>query len=125
MSQAFIANDPPLKSRIVRSSAISCTIQNPLMPSRPKRWDDTQLQKACQDVYKGQAVRRVALNYGIPKSTLHDRISGKVTPGAKSGPPAYLSAEEEDELVPFLNGCSSIGYARSKKTDNSISSKSC
>ena len=118
MSQAFIANNPPLKSRIVRSSAISCTIQNPLMLSRPReyrKWDDTQLQKACQDVYKGQAVRRVALNYGIPKSTLHDRISGKVTPGAKSGLPAYLSAEEEDELVSFLNGCSSIGYARSKK----------
>ena len=93
-------------------------VQNPLMPSRPreyKKWNDTQLQKACQDVYKGQAVRRVALNYGIPKSTLHDRISGKVTLGAKSGPPSYLSAEEEDELVSFLNGCSSIGYARSKK----------
>ena len=66
-------------------------------------------------MYEGQAVRRVALNYGIPKSTLHDRISGKVTPGAKSGPPAYLSPEEEDELVSFLNDCSSMCYARSKK----------
>ena len=38
-----------------------------------------------------------------------------MTPGAKSGPPAYLSPEEENELVSCLNGCSSMGYARSKK----------
>ena len=58
MSQVSIAINPPLKSRIVRLSAI-CTIQNPLMPLRPreyKKWDETQLQKACQDVYEGQAV---------------------------------------------------------------------
>ena len=84
-------------------------------PKEYKRWDETQLQKACQDVHEGQAVRRVALNYGIPKSTLHDKISGKVTIGAKSGPAPYLDPEEEDELVSFLNGCSSMGYARTKK----------
>ena len=37
-----------------------------------------------------------------PKITLHDRINGKVKPGAKTGPPSYLSAEDGDELVSFL-----------------------
>ena len=70
---------------------------------------------AIQDVYEGQAVRRVALNYGIPKSTLRDKISGRVTIGSRSGPTPYLSSEEEDELVSFLNGCSLIVYAYTKK----------
>ena len=99
-----VATDSSLKSRIIRSSAIC--VHNPLMPSssRPKeykKWDETQLQKACQDVFEGQAVRKVALNYGISKSTLHDKISGRATIGAKSGPASYLSPDEEDELVSF------------------------
>ena len=55
------------------------------------------------------------MNYGIPKSTFHDKISGRVTLGAKSGPIPYLSPEEEDELASFLNSCALIGYARTKK----------
>ena len=110
-----VAKDSSLKSRIIRSSAIC--VHNPLMPSRPKeykKWDEMQLQKACQDAFEGQAIRR-ALNYGIPKSTLHDKISGRATIGAKSGPAPYLSPDEEDELVSFLSGCSLMGYARTKK----------
>ena len=111
-------NNPSLKSRIIRSSTIP--VHNPLMPSgsRPKEyknWDETKLQNAIQDVYEGQAVQRVALNYGIPKSTLHDKISGRVTIGHRSGPTPYLSSEEEDELLSFLNGCSLIGYAHARK----------
>ena len=68
-------------------------------PKEYKNWDETKLQNAIQDVYEGQAGQRVALNYGIPKSTLHDKISGRVTIGGRSGPIPYLSSEEEDELV--------------------------
>lgn len=51
----------------------------------------------------------------MPKSTLGDRISGRVTHGTLSGPSRYLSREEEDELVRFLLGCVSVGYAKSRK----------
>ena len=116
-------NNPSLKSRIIRSSTIP--VHNPLMSSgsRPKgykSWDETKLQNAIQDVYEGQAVRRVALNYGIPKSTLHDKISGRVTIGGRSGPTPYLSSEEEDELVSFLNGCSLIGYAHTQAKKQTV-----
>ena len=38
----------------------------------------------------------------VPKSTLHDRISGNVTHGDKPGPDQLLSSAEEEELSNFL-----------------------
>ena len=45
------------------------------------------------------------------KSTLHDRLSGRVQPGAVPGACRYLDYEEE-EIVRWLEGCASIGYAK-------------
>ena len=56
-------------------------------------------------------VRREAKEYNVLKSTLHDRLTGKVMFGSVSGPTKYLSDVEEEELVQFLLGCSSIGFA--------------
>ena len=63
------------------------------------------MELALRDVATGVLpVRKAALIYGIPKSTLH--VSGKVRPGAGVGLPKYLTDEEEDELVRWLEGCS-------------------
>ena len=59
--------------------------------------------------------RRTADAYHVPKSTLQDRLSGRVGFGAKSGPQKYLSDLEEEELVSFLIGSASIGFARTRK----------
>ena len=53
--------------------------------------------------------------YQVPKSTLHNRISGKVIHGSHGGPECYLIDTKENSLVKFLYKCSSIGFARSKK----------
>ena len=69
---------------------------------------------ALQDVMSGKlTVRRAALEYDVPKSTLHDRVTGKVLPGAVGGPPRYLTDEEEEELVRWLEGCAEVGCAKS------------
>ena len=71
------------------------------------------MEKAINAVHTGTlSVRRAAEVYGIPKSTLHDRILGKVVSG---GPEPYLTVTEETELVQFLTKCASMGFARSKK----------
>ena len=57
-------------------------------------------------------VRRTALQYDVPKSTLHDRVTGKVDHGAKVGAPHYLDDEEEEELTKFLVGAANIGYPK-------------
>ena len=50
--------------------------------------------------------------YGVPKSTLDDRVRGKVKHGTKPGPVPYLSMEEETFFVNFLIKCAKIGYPR-------------
>lgn len=53
--------------------------------------------------------------YGIPRSTLGDRITGRVLEGSKSGPLRYLSEQEEAELITFIIGCAEIGYPKTVK----------
>ena len=62
----------------------------------------------------GYLVRSAAEEYQVPRSTLHDRVSGKVQFGATSGPARYLNDQEERELVNFLCCCTEIGYARTR-----------
>ena len=72
------------------------------------------MERALRDVTNGSlTVRRAALQYNVPKSTLHDRVTGKVLPGAVGGAPRYLDDDEEEELVRWLVGCAEIGYAKS------------
>ena len=52
----------------------------------------------------GMSVRGAAEYYGVPKSTLGDRVSGRVLPGVTSGRCTYLSHEEEEELVTAAPG---------------------
>ncbi len=74
------------------------------------------MQKAVAAVEKqGESIRRVSEKYGIPRSTLHDHISGKVEHGSKPGQASYLSPEEEEELVSFLVKCARIGYPHTRK----------
>ena len=73
------------------------------------------MQKAVSAVRTGLSIRRAALEYNVPKSTLGDRVSGKVEHGTMSGPSKYLTSGEEEELVKFLLGCASVGYAKTRQ----------
>ncbi len=68
-------------------------------PERPqfyKQYTSEQMEHAYKAYLKGDSsVRRIAEEYGIPKSTLQDRISGKVLPGSKSGKKRYLDDDEK------------------------------
>ena len=76
---------------------------------------------AVEAVRSGEmGVRRAHQELGVPKSTLHDRIFGKVQEGAVSGPQAYLTKEEEDSLVHFLVECAQFGFPRTRKQVISI-----
>jgi len=83
-------------------------------PHQYKLWDTDKLERACEEVRKGLSLRRVELEYGIPRSTIHDYVSGKHIIG-NPGHRRYLSNEEELELVKFLIGCANMGYAHSRK----------
>ena len=110
----------PLKDRIYRSQT---TFRHPLLHATTdggrmpnyKNWDEERMSRAYKAVIAGMCIRRVAEEYNVPRSTLHDRVSGKVVLGSKSGPRKYLDSNEEAELANFLSGCSAIGYSRTRK----------
>ena len=64
---------------------------------------------------EGMSIRHAAEHYAVPKSTLGDRISGRVLPGSTSGPWRILNDEEEEELDAFLCRCVSVGLSKSQK----------
>ena len=88
-------------------------IQIATRPSTYSSWSEVSMLKAMQAVEsEGLAVRVAAEMYGVPKSTLYDRVRGKVKHGTKPGPVPYLSIEEEIVFANFLIKSAKIGYPR-------------
>ena len=79
-----------------------------------RAWDGVGLMNAMAAVDNGISIRKAAEMYGVPRSTLHDHVSGKIAYGAKSGPSPYLTTEEEEELASFLIQTAKIGYPHTK-----------
>jgi len=76
------------------------------------------MRGALKAVAEGMGVNRADMEYGVPRTTLKDRVAGRVQHGCKSGTSPYLTPEEEQELVDYLITCSNIGYP--KKRDEVI-----
>ena len=80
-----------------------------------RNWDELGMKNAVEAVKGGMAVRHASDLYDVPKSTLSDKALGKVPMRARSGPPSYLTIEEEEELTSFLLEMAKIGYALTRK----------
>ena len=83
--------------------------------SKYKEWQSVSMEKAVTAVEQGMSIRRAAESFAVPRSTLHDRTSGKIRMDSRSGRKPYLTVEEEEELVCFLLRCAKIGYAHTRK----------
>ena len=87
-----------------------------IRPKKLKQWLDESMNGALEAVKGGlMGVNQVSRNFGVPRTTLRDRISGRVEHGAKSGPTPYLTEKEDQELASFLRQASRIGYGKTKK----------
>ena len=79
-----------------------------------KQWSEESMTAALVEARKGiHAINKIAVMHGVPKSTLLDRISGRVQHGKKPGPSPYLNPTEEQELAGHLISMAKIGYGRS------------
>ena len=88
----------PLPQRIVKStSSLSSSSSAALARGKYRIWEQTALERAIDAKRSGLSYRRSAAMYGIPTTTLHDHMSGKIEIGAKPGPKRYLNDEEEEE----------------------------
>ena len=114
------SNYPPLKDRIKRTrSAAPCSPSHSDSSSgrsgQYKMWNEVNMVKALTLVDQVASIRCAAEKCGVPRSTLHDRVSGKIQQGKKSGPDPYLTMEEEEELTNFLVKCAKIGYPHTQR----------
>ena len=74
------------------------------------------MEKAVKAVHTGDlTLRKASLMYNVPRSTLHDRVSGRIAMDSRPGRQPFLTMEEEEELVSFLLKCATIGYAHTRK----------
>ena len=110
-----------LSQRIIKST--QCYHKSPTKSAyirgKYHAWEQTNLEKAIHAKQSGLSYRRAAAMYGIPTTTLHDHISGKVEVGAKPGPKCYLDDYEEEELARFLLELAKIGYPHTKSQTKS------
>ena len=109
-----------LKDRVVYGHGVRDAVElvehSSSRPSKYKSWDEVKMAQAFTSVTQERmSIREAALQYGVPKSTLGDRLTGRVLSGATSGPQTYLDKSEEEELVQFLLRSAEIGYAKSRK----------
>ena len=104
----------PKKSSSQRKWA---SLAPPIMESPKKRikWSNESMVAAMNAVSKGCSVNRAAIEHRVPRTTLQDRISGKVQHGIRPGPKPYLNKLEEGNLVEFLEVVSGVGYGKTRK----------
>ena len=108
----------PLSERVLLtgSSTSHCVGTTRSRPVLYKTWTYETMSKAINAVVQeGMTVRRAATVYAVPKSTLADRVSGRIIHGSSSGVSKFLTDEEEEELVAFILGSASIGYSKTIK----------
>ena len=105
-----------VKNRTFRARSTSVTSLKKQRPPCYKQWSEDSIRRAYYSVMNDEfSIREASSLYGIPYTTLCDRVSGRVKFGSHSGPMRYLDDHEDAELVTFLSGAAGMGFARSKK----------
>lgn len=83
---------------------------------KKKKWTEEAMERALIEVKSGRCtVRQAAKEFGVPKSSLGDRVSGRVAPGSRSGPAQLITSADEELLVEFSLYMSSHGFPLTKQ----------
>ena len=84
-----------------RSHSAPATLCRPSSrPSKRKQCTEENMTAALKAIEDGSSVSRASRDFGVPRSTLRDRVSGRVV-----GPKPYLDNTEEKELGSYLKHC--------------------
>lgn len=64
-----------------------------------RKYTEETLEEAIVAAKAGRKLRAVSLQYGVPKTTLLDKMKQPEVLLKKGGPPTVLSDEEERQIV--------------------------
>lgn len=81
------------------------------------KYKQEELTAALQEAREGkESIRRTAAKYGIPHSTLLNKLKNKVPLERKMGPSTYLTEGEENLLVSWIFACAKKGFPIKRST---------
>ena len=92
-------------------SALATLCRPSSRPSKRKQCTEENMTAALKAIEDSSSVSRASW---VPRSTLHDRVSGRVIHGVKPGPKPYLDNAEEKELGSCLKHCAKVGYGKTR-----------
>ena len=100
-----------------RSRSMSQSLgQSNRRSGKRKQWTESQMVGALDAVLnKHLSANKAAKLYGVPPSTLKDRLSGCVVHGVNAGPKQYLTKQEEKELTDHLVLSEKVGYGKTRR----------
>lgn len=88
----------------------------PLTPRKKEKYTQESLEAAVNAFRKGESVRKAAKMYGIPVSTLFDKIKGKSCINVQHcGVDSILGPRVERQLVTWLLESAKMGFPISKR----------
>ena len=79
------------------------------------QYDSKIMGLALSQVKSGMSIQKAAKLYGVPRSTLGDKVRGVVPEVGKSGPGTVLTSWEEDMLVNHIKAMAAVGLPLTKK----------
>lgn len=90
----------------------------PQKPSKRLAHSQKKIEDAIGAVKKGMPVSRAAREYGIPRSTLHYKLSdkGRLNTLGRGGIYSVLGDEIEKKLVDWIIQCANFGFPISRET---------
>lgn len=85
-----------------------------LQKMAPKKLEE--LKKALAAMERGMPLRRAAINYGVPRSTLHRNAQTNQKVEATAGAPTIFKREEEELIVNWVKHLQKCAFPVSKET---------
>ncbi|KAL4234465.1 hypothetical protein ACF0H5_006111 [Mactra antiquata] len=82
------------------------------------KWSDTEMANAVTAVNNGMSVRQAKEEYEVPKSTLSDRLSGRLKPGSGWGKRLKLTAADETGLLQAATASADKGSTAASVNQN-------
>ena len=79
------------------------------------KWTPEAMEQAIQEVGAGRlSLQQAAVRFGVPKSSLSDRVSGRVASGCANVQRQLLTPEDENSLVEYCLYSASHGFPLTK-----------
>ncbi|XP_078597905.1 uncharacterized protein LOC144873948 isoform X1 [Branchiostoma floridae x Branchiostoma japonicum] len=93
-------------------------VKTRVRPKQPRKtWDKDIIAKMLQDIIENKlSISAASRKYGVPQSTVSDKIKGKSAMDATNGRPCIISQDEESSVIYYMKYRADRGFPTTKKT---------